>query len=199
LRFIKAAVLTLPLALVALSATVPRVAVATELPPGVKSCDVVGGVWTCYGYDNTACADVDGVYTCSASPGTGGGGLNAGGTSGLGQVLKPSVGASGSGWLSKLTTWLSDIVHTLFSAIVDLLKDLVTYVIRVVLDLIVSAISAIGAPNFLQTYSLGNVLGQAGPVVGFFLTQLKIAQGLAMIGAGYVFRLTRKFLTLFQW
>lgn len=183
----------------ALSATVPLVAEAAELPPGVKSCDVIGGVWTCYGYDNTACSDAGGVYTCSASPGLGGDGLSPGGTGGLGQVLKPSGGTSGSGWLSKLTTWLSSIVHTLFSAILDLLKDLVTYVIRVVLDLIASAIGAIGAPNFLQTYSLGNVLGQAGPVVGFFLTQLKITQGLAMIGAGYVFRLTRKFLTLFQW
>lgn len=186
------------IALISMGAVVPREARA-DLPSGVQSCSFINGVYTCYGYDNTTCTDVQGVYTCVPSTGGGTGGLETGiSIPGFGKV--PAVtGASGSGWLSKLTGWFSKLFRGLLEALVAILKDLVTFVLGVVLDLVASAIAAIGAPNFLQGNSLGNTLGKAGPMVGFFMAQLRIPEGLAMIGAGYVFRLTRKFLTLFQW
>jgi hypothetical protein len=61
------------------------------------------------------------------------------------------------------------------------------------------AISAIPVPDFIANNSMGSLLGQTGPIVGFFMTELNIGQALTLVGAGYAFRLLRKFLTLFQW
>lgn len=141
-----------------------------------------------------------GKQTCLTNGGGGGGSSVVGQLGkGLGQVKDLPAQVMGSGWLSKLTGWIANVVHTFFVAIMQLLKDLVTYTLSVVLDLVASAISAITPPDFLANYSMGNMLGQAGPIVGFFLVQLRIGEGLALVGAGYAFRLLRKFLTLFQW
>ena len=200
-RSIKAALLVFALAFLALGAVVPGAAHAATTP----TCSVVDGVYVCSdgsgGSTGSVCVtdNTAGTQACL----TPGGGTTTSGLSslgrGLGQVLGlPSQSAS-TGWLSQLTGWVANVVHTFFSAIVQVLKDLVTYVLGVILGLVVTAISAVGTPSFLADYSLGTVLGQAGPVVGFFLAQFQIPAGLAMIGTGYAFRLARKFLTLFQW
>lgn len=189
------------LSFLALGAVVPRAAHAT----GTSTCSVVNGVYVCTDgsggssgstciYDTTAgtqsCLNSSGGWSSSTTSNLG---------TGFGQVLSLPTQSASSGWLSKLTGWVANVVHTVFAAVVQVLKDLVTYVLGVVLGLIVTAISAIGTPSFLQNYSLNTVLGQAGPIVGFFLTQFQVSTGLGMIGAGYGFRLVRKFLTLFQW
>lgn len=71
--------------------------------------------------------------------------------------------------------------------------------IAAILSLFALVVAAIPVPDFIKTYSLGTLLSAAGPDVGWFLNTLKIAQGLAIVGSGYAFRLLRKFLTLFQW
>jgi len=184
----------------------------------------VNGVYTCTDGDTGAsstCVLVDGVYVCNDSStgptgntcitnndtgqqscidmsgGGSDGGLTLGG--GLGTLLNTPEPAPSSGWLSKLTWWFAYAVNILFRALVGFLKDLVTYVISTALSLVVSAISAIGVPSWLSQYSLGNLLGQTGAVVGFFMGQLQIPLGLGLIGGGYVFRLVRKFVTVFQW
>lgn len=188
------------------------------------TCNTVDGVYTCTDGDSgtsTYCSLVDGVYVCTDNPGGpqgntcitnnttgavactdnggggGGSGLNLGG--GLGELLDAPGPSPSSGWLSKITWWLSYAIQVFFRALVGFLKDLVTYVISTALSLVVSAISAIGVPSWLSQYSLGNLLGQTGAVVGFFMGQLQIPLGLGLIGGGYVFRLVRKFVTVFQW
>lgn len=66
-------------------------------------------------------------------------------------------------------------------------------------NLHVSRLNPIPVPPFLTNYSMSSILGGTGSIVGFFMSELNIGPSLALIGAGYVFRLLRKFLTLFQW
>jgi hypothetical protein len=85
------------------------------------------------------------------------------------------------------------------SALMSFLRDLVLTIAGAVVGFFVDAISAISVPDFIKNYSLGTLLGPIGESLGYFLVTLKIAQGFGLVGAGYVFRLARKFLTLFQW
>ncbi|MGO4521248.1 hypothetical protein AB4076_11590 [Dyella sp. 2RAF44] len=190
------------LSFLALGVVVPRAAQAQGA--GV-TCKVISGVYVCgdgsLGNSGNACVVDTGtlVQTCTSS----GGGtvtsqLSSLGT-GFGQLVGLPAQSSSTGWLSKLTGWIANVVHTVFVAAVQVLKDLVTYIIGVVLGLVASAISAIGVPSWLSQYSMGSILANTGSTLAFFLVQLQIPAGLSLIGAGYAFRLTRKFLTLFQW
>lgn len=166
---------------------------------------MVDGVFVCgdgsTGSTGTACiTDAGSGNQICTSPGSSGGTstLSNLGT-GFGSVSGTPSQSASTGWLSKLTGWIANAIHQVFAAIAQLLKDLVTYIIATVLDLVADAISSITPPDFLTQYSMGTVLGQAGPIVAFFLTEFKVAQGLLLIASGYGFRLLRKFLTLFQW
>lgn len=182
----------------------PSVARA-ELPPGV-TCSLINGVYVCTdgsaGDGGSIClTDSSGNKSCVTN---GGGDVGSGpgaslGGDGLGRVLPLPSQVTGTGWLSRLTGWVSYAIHTVFVAVAQLLKDLVTYVLAVILSLVATAIESISPPSWLSQYSMGTMLGNAGPIVGFFLSQLRIPEALALIGAGYAFRLLRKFLTLFQW
>lgn len=118
---------------------------------------------------------------------------------GLGSTVQAVVNGATGGWLSKLTWWFSYAIQTVFNAVVAFLKDLVTYTLGVLLALVLAAISAVGVPAWISQYSLGNLLGQSGAVAAFFMSEFQIPLGLTLLGFGYAFRLTRKFLTLFQW
>lgn len=171
------------------------------IPPG---CTVVQGVTVCgdgtTGGSGSVCVTAsDGTKSCLNGGGSFGGGGIASLGKGLGSVLGTPQQTTGTGWLSRLTGWFSYALNTLFTALVGFFKDLVTYVLAVVLGVVALAISMIPVPTFLQGISLGSMLGQTGSVVGFFMMNLQIPAALGMIGAGYAFRLLRKFLTLFQW
>lgn len=188
-------------------------------------CSMINGVYTCDDGSSpaNACVYVDGVAVCSdggnADTGTTcvtdnvtgkqvclSGGV-VGGTQTAGSVLGKGLGTvqalpgqhPSTGWLSMLTSWVANTLHTLFSAIAQLLKDLVTYALAAVLGLVAAAISSITPPDFLTSYSLSSLLGRTGPTVQFFIVQFRIPEGLALIGTAYGFRLLRKFLTAFQW
>lgn len=118
---------------------------------------------------------------------------------GLGVIKGVPAQTTGTGWLSRITGWLSYALNTLFAAIAQLAKDLVTYVIGAVLGLVANAIASIQVPSWITNNSMGTLLSQAGPVAGFFMAKLQIPAALGIIGLGYAFRLLRKFLTLFQW
>jgi hypothetical protein len=90
-------------------------------------------------------------------------------------------------------------MSSFFGSLMAFLRDLIVGAVAAILSLFALMVSAIPVPDFIKTYSLGTLLSAAGPDVGWFLNTLKIAQGLAIVGSGYAFRLLRKFLTLFQW
>jgi len=195
--------LALVAVVVLFAAMVPR-AVHAQTTISSVTCSVVNGVNVCtqQGTGGSVCVNDDssGTQTCEnlVTGGSSSGGSTSLGT-GLGSTNQPSGGSAGTGWLSKLTNWFASAINTVFDAVVAFLKDLVTYVIAVVLSLVSAAISAIGSPSWLQNYSLQGILSPTMSALGFFLGELQFPAAFGLIGLGYVFRLTRKFLTLFQW
>lgn len=177
----------------------------SETPPGI-TCSMINGVYVCTdgslgGSGDTCVTDQVGNRVCTGAGGQppSGGGSSGNLGPGWGRVLKPSAPAAGTGWLSMLTHWVAYAINVVFAAFVAVLRDLITAVVVLVLALVSAAIDAIGVPDFLAGKSLGSLLGQTGSVAGFFMTQLRIWEGLALVGAGYVFRIIRKLVTLFQW
>lgn len=104
-----------------------------------------------------------------------------------------------AGWFSDLTNWFLKIFKQIWDAFVQFVKDVVLFILDIAMQLVTWIISAIPVPDFLSQYSIGALLGNAGPTVGWVMSEMKIGQAMAIIAAGYAFRLLRKFLTLFQW
>lgn len=142
-----------------------------------------------------------GKQECVTPGNTGGGStgtaVNLG--SGFGTVNSSPQQTTGTGWLSRLTGWIAYAINAVFSAIATFLRDLVINIFSNLLQLVLLIVQAIPVPSFLTNYSMNSILGGTGPIVGFFMTQLNVGPSLGLIAAGYVFRLIRKFLTLFQW
>lgn len=169
-----------------------------------STCTLVSGVIVCTdgttGTTGTSCVTVQGSDQQACLTG---GTLTTGPTgslgAGLGSVNGSPAQTTGTGWLSRITGWFAYAFNALFKAIAQFFKDLVTYALAVVLSVVAMAIASIPVPDWIASNSMGNLLGQAGPVAGFFMAKLQIPGGLALIGLGYAFRLLRKFLTLFQW
>lgn len=103
------------------------------------------------------------------------------------------------GWLTDITNWFRDAIKDVWQAIVDFFNDLILFGLDGILSLAAVAINAIPAPSFLQSYSIGSIVGAAGPTVGWIVVNFRIAESLSIIAAAYAFRLTRKLFTLFQW
>jgi hypothetical protein len=205
-HFIRAAFLAALIVVLALTAILVPAKAHAQSGSGF-TCTVINGVNVCTdgqtsssGTVNCVTDSATGAQTCySPSTGT----TTTGGSGALGLGLGGSAGqptqSSSTGWLSKLTGWIAYAINAVFTALIQLLKDLVTYILGVVLSVVEMAISAIPVPDFIANNSMGSLLGQTGPIVGFFMTELNIGQALTLVGAGYAFRLLRKFLTLFQW
>ncbi|GGY20900.1 hypothetical protein GCM10008098_11960 [Rhodanobacter panaciterrae] len=172
------------------------------IPPG---CSSVTGVIVCgdgnVGGSGSVCVTQQGSTNQSCLTGIGGFTAAARGRLGVGLGVVKGLPAqiTSSGWLSRITGWLAYAFNVFFAAIAQFFKDLVTYVLAAVLGLVALAISSIPVPDWIANNSMGNLLGQAGPIAGFFMVKLQIPAALVLIGAGYAFRLMRKFLTLFQW
>lgn len=102
-------------------------------------------------------------------------------------------------WLGSLTKWLKEQLLALWEAIETFFSDLLVDALELGTELVLWVLSVLPSLDFLVTYSLCNLLNAAGPDVAFFLQTFRIAEALGLIGLGYVFRLTRKLLTLGQW
>lgn len=134
------------------------------------------------------------------NPGAGGSsGTSVSLGSGFGTVNHSPQQSTGTGWLSRLTGWIAYAINAVFDAFATFLRDLVINIFSNLLQLVLLIVQAIPVPSFLTNYSMNSILGGTGPIVGFFMSQLNIGPSLGLIAAGYVFRLIRKFLTLFQW
>lgn len=104
-----------------------------------------------------------------------------------------------AGWLTDFTNWLLEAFRAIFAEFMQFVVDLFFVWLSYVLAMWLFVISQIPPPSFLSTYNLGQILGPAGPTVGWFMVTFRVGEGLTIIGAAYAFRLTRKFVTLFQW
>jgi hypothetical protein len=100
--------------------------------------------------------------------------------------------------LTDFTTWLFAFVGQLFTDVWAFVKDAAINVFDLATQAIVALIAAIPAPDFLSS-GLATLWGNLPASVQYFSAQLGVPAGLAVIGAGFVFRLTRKLVTLGQW
>lgn len=104
-----------------------------------------------------------------------------------------------AGWLTDLTNWLKGVVTAFFRAIKDFFLDFLELAVKTLVDGILLIANAIPSPDFLSNVSICGFLNSAGPTVGWILGTFHITEGVVMVTAALVFRMTRKALTLFQW
>lgn len=100
--------------------------------------------------------------------------------------------------LAEFTAWLLSLVKEFIGALWDFLTDLFVSLIDLLVSALVALVSAIPVPEFLSQ-GLQGVYGQLDPAISYLLAASGIPAALAIVGAGYTFRLLRKFATLFQW
>lgn len=125
------------------------------------------------------------------------------------------------GWMSSLTEWIKNQFEELGDSVGNALQDLIdwfgeTYTeltnffrelahdalyatLEALFSVVVQLANSIPVPDFLQQYNLDAILGEGGPWVAFVFGNLGFGSCLAVIAAGWAFRLLRKVVTLGQW
>lgn len=104
-----------------------------------------------------------------------------------------------AGWLQDLEDWLLQAIKAVLAALFELLKTVFLWLFDQLADFVVYVFQSITPPDFLSQYSIGTLLGQAGPVIGWLASSLQLGTCLGIIAGAYAFRLLRKLLTLGQW
>lgn len=101
-------------------------------------------------------------------------------------------------WLKSAYNDLIDWFKSILQALFDFISDIFILVLDGILTAIAAIIDTIPIPDFLSN-GLNPYLNGIDPSVLYFLQQSGMAQALALIGVGVVFRLTRKVFTLGRW
>lgn len=98
-------------------------------------------------------------------------------------------------------TWLAFVawIGVLWTDLTNFLTDLPINILEGVLMAFASVINAIPVPQFIQTNGLSGVISALPDSVQYLLSATGFVQALAVLGAGFLFRVMRKFVTLFQW
>lgn len=100
--------------------------------------------------------------------------------------------------LKQFTDWLWSLVVAMFAAVWDFVQDAFVTVLDSVVGAFVYIVTLIPVPSWLSG-GLGSAWGGMDGGVIWLATQCGVPAALAIVGAGYAFRMTRKFFTLFQW
>lgn len=98
-------------------------------------------------------------------------------------------------WVNGLWKW----VTTVFKAAKDYLLDLPLKILDSLLSAIAGLFEAIPVPSFIDGQTLGDSFSGLPDSVLFFVAQSGLDEGLAILSAAFLFRMARKFITLFQW
>jgi hypothetical protein len=101
--------------------------------------------------------------------------------------------------IAKFTAWYLDLCIRILKAIGGVLYDFVITVLDAVVGVLGAAVSTIPVPSFLSTYSIGNIINMMPDYVLYYVSHFRIGESMAIIAAGFAFRMTRKILTLGQW
>jgi len=100
--------------------------------------------------------------------------------------------------LAKFTKWLWDLIKSLFSPVWDFISDIFIAAVDGIVGAFAELIAAIPVPDWFAG-GLAQSWGGLDPGVLWFVSSAGVPAALGIIGAGYAFRLVRKFVTLFQW
>ncbi|MDB0564655.1 DUF2523 domain-containing protein [Ralstonia solanacearum] len=101
--------------------------------------------------------------------------------------------------ISAFASWLLKAFLAVFQALWDITLDLCIEAFDLFLTALSTVLALLPAPAFLSGVSLQSLFGQLPSDLLYFLGVFNVAQGLALVGAGYGFRMLRKVVTLFQW
>ena len=103
-------------------------------------------------------------------------------------------------WLSKITNWFLGLVRGVFDALGTWIHDAVLWAFDGILQAIAGLVSAIPMPAFLSSgINIGAMFSAFPPFALYVISHLGLAPAFAVISAAILFRLTRVFLTGFQW
>lgn len=105
-------------------------------------------------------------------------------------------------WLSDkidaALSWFADSIAAVFSAVTGWLKDFVVWVLDALLSGVASLLESIPVPSFMQSGLTPLFSALPQPLV-YLIVETGLVQALSIVGAGVMFYLTRKLLTLGQW
>lgn len=99
---------------------------------------------------------------------------------------------------SDFTAWFVLLVKEIFSSAWGFITDALIYIFDLIVGGFASVVASIPVPAFIAG-GLQSLFTALDPGILYIVTQCGLPACLAIIGAGYAFRLTRKFVTLFQW
>jgi hypothetical protein len=101
-------------------------------------------------------------------------------------------------WLQDAYNDLIDWLQAILFAIFDFATDLLILALDGFLSAVAFLIESIPVPQFMSD-GAGSFLAGIDPAVLYFLSVSGFAPAMSVIGAGYLFRFSRKAVTLFQW
>lgn len=100
--------------------------------------------------------------------------------------------------LAQFTQWLFNLLKAAFLAAWQFITDAFVWLVDQVVGAFVVLVSLVPVPGFIAT-GLQPLFSALDGSIAWLVMQVGIPQALGIIGAGYAFRLARKFATLFQW
>lgn len=104
-----------------------------------------------------------------------------------------------SGWLTDITNWFLNAIKDIWTDFYDFLNDFWIDIAESILNAIASLIESIQPPGFLVSNSISSIISLLPVDLLYFVGQLNLSGAFAFIASGVAFRITRKFITLFQW
>ncbi len=103
------------------------------------------------------------------------------------------------GWLTDLTDWIRDLVESVMGQLMAYFTDLFQLWFAAAIDTALLILNAVPFPDFLSGVSICGILSGGGPIVGWAISTMQVPAGVALIAAGFAFRMGRKVFTVFQW
>lgn len=100
--------------------------------------------------------------------------------------------------LAQFTSWLLGLVSQWFKDFWTFIQDGALWVWDGVLGAVSSLVQSIAVPDWMSQ-GLGTLFSQVDPSILYFVGLTGLPQALSIIGAAYVFKVLRKFATLFLW
>jgi len=98
-------------------------------------------------------------------------------------------------WFARIFEWLLGILKDVF----EFITDIPLVILGGFLDGAIYLLGLIPVPSFLAGGLLQTAIGGLSSDVQYLVSFFGIPEAFAIIGAGVIFRLTRKALTLGQW
>ncbi|MGY1488699.1 hypothetical protein ACW4YW_04725 [Methylobacillus pratensis] len=102
-------------------------------------------------------------------------------------------------WLQKISKFFKDLFGEAFTALFDLLKDILLWLFDNVLTGVGDLLELIPDPCCVPVNWVGDLIGRLPPFAIYVVSQIDFKSALAIIACGVAFRLARKLFTLFQW